>query len=272
MILTVPEGRLLDLGAAPSPADDGTAANCAANVGVADLQRLRRYFAALWLSYDVADLMLRGTVTNFFGDMPATIQILAAQMVLLFAQLGVICGYRPRSLLAVAALARALEAQAFGLNDFVYYTLMAALLAVVPDNRTGQRILLSQTAWLYAATAWLKLNGDWLSGGHLYVRQNYLAEIVGWPYPGWYRAAIAELPANALLAILGVLGEDSLALLLAHLAWRPGGAGRWRQRGAQGLSLALHAYAALALNVWFFGASMVLQVVALNPVRRSHGR
>jgi hypothetical protein len=107
---------------------------------------------------------------------------------------------------------------------------------------------------MYFATALLKTSSVWLSGGHLYVRHQYLSAAWPWPYPAPFRALVSTLAGNALLARAGLLGEFAMAALLFR---------RGPRRLALALALALHGYAALALNVWFFGASMVAMIAFL---------
>lgn len=220
------------------------------------LPRFRCWFALLWMCYDGADLLSRGTADILWITPQKVLPLIALQAALIGGQLCIVLGISaPLACLACFAL-RLAEAQFFfGLNDFYYYCVVILPLAFAGEKRAWTRdFLVAQLAWIYFATATLKLNPDWLSGGHLYVRQNYLAAIQGWPYPAWYQSHFLSLPGAALLARLGVAGEFALAVLLAT---------RRAPRFTAMLAIAVHGFAAAALNVWFFGASMVLGVIFL---------
>jgi hypothetical protein len=118
--------------------------------------------------------------------------------------------------------------------------------------------LLYELAWIYFTTAVLKLNGAWLSGDILYVRMRYLAAS-GWPLAGALERLTARPAVVIGLAMGAVAAELALAALLVS---------RRRRRLALVLCIGLHAFAALATDVWFFGASMIAQVWALFPRRR----
>ncbi len=120
-----------------------------------------------------------------------------------------------------------------------------------------------QAAWIYLATGALKLNPAWLSGGHLYVRQAYLAAVLRWPYPAPLAHALSHLTVDAGLAWVAASWEILLGVLL--VAGRPAAA-------IAGLAVAIHTFGALAMNVWFFGASMVAQVVLFLPRGRGGAR
>ena len=152
----------------------------------------------------------------------------------------------------------AFELTVFPFNDFYYYIVVCLLLAIPGNPRWRHDVLLLQTAWIYAATALLKVNADWLSGGHLFVRAGYLWNAGGWPHIGAFRACSESLACTAVLARGAVAGELLLAALLFARRGRP---------LAIALAVGIHLFAALMLNVWFFGASMVAQVALLFPTR-----
>jgi hypothetical protein len=236
------------------------------------VRRFRVAFAAIWLTYDVLDLCLKGTGTSvaYWSGAPRLLQLEAIQLALIAAEAGLLVGWRARRCAFAAFVLRAYEAYFFfRLNDFYYFSVVALILsqcrlesdparpgAPAPEPAWPRDVLLAQAAWMYFATALLKTSAVWVSGGHLFVRQQYLQTICGWPYPAVYRAFVATLGGNAFLARLGLAGEFLLAGLLAFRA---------PKRPTVALAVALHGFAALALNVWFFGASMVAQAAFLLP-------
>jgi hypothetical protein len=131
--------------------------------------------------------------------------------------------------------------------------------AAAPEPAWPRDVLLAQAAWMYFATALLKTSAVFLSGGHMFVRHQYLLVACGWPYPAFYRAFVSTLPGNALLARGAILGELALAGMIALRA---------PKRLTVALSLCVHGFAAVACNVFFFGASMVAMVAFLTPDRR----
>lgn len=226
------------------------------------LWRFRFAFTALWLTYDLADLIFHGTASILFGS--DAHGLFTLQLLLIGAQFLVLANMGARLACFLCFTLRLAEAKFFfGLNDFYYYCAMMLLLSSVSLEGPGQpakvwprSALLAQMAWMYFATALLKLNPDWLSGGHLFVRQAYLAGGQGWPYPGFYTACCLNLGAASALAKLGVLAEFTMAILLTMKRW---------PRLTLALGFSIHLFAALALNVWFFGASMVLGTYFLLP-------
>lgn len=232
------------------------------------VRRFRIAFAAIWLVYDALDLCLKGTAINQWvgGASLPVVGLTALQLGLIAAEIGLLSGRRARSCALAACVLRAVEAYFYlRLNDFYYFSVVALILSQCRLDRDGARepawardVLLLQAAWMYFATGLLKTSALFLSGGHLYVRHQYLLTALGWPYPAFYRDLVSTLSGNALLARLGLLGEFSLAALLALRA---------PKRPTVALALALHLFAALALNVFFFGASMIVQVAFLIPDR-----
>jgi len=238
------------------------------------MMRFRFAFAAIWLTYDLVDLIWGGTQAPFwlYSDRTAPHQIAALQIGLVLCELSVLLGFHPQKSLLLAFFLRAFEAWIFPLNDFLYYIVTALLLAHFESSFLGEKgkaqlwvrqVLVLETAWIYFSTALLKLNPSWLSGGDLYSRQMFQISSHAWPYPMFYKTLSSGLPLNAVLAWSAVVGEFSLALLLGY--WCLGGK---RKRGVSGMATVLviliHGFAAVALNVWFFGASMIAQVSFLT--------
>jgi hypothetical protein len=231
-------------------------------------------FAAVWLVYDVLDLWLGGTQSSFWGvvDPAVHLQITLAQIVLIVCEVGLITGWMPSVLMFTAFIARAFEAWCFPVNDFLYFCVVALLFSfadsVYDPNRPERPrwprdVLMFQTGWIYFCTALLKLNPAFLSGGDFFVRQNYLAALFGWPYPDFYLKIISGLSGNSVLAWMGVAGEFSMSILC--FAWLKYPARRRYLRPALIVGvIAIHGFAAVTLNVFFFGASMIAQIVCLT--------
>jgi hypothetical protein len=232
----------------------------------------RSAFGAVWLAYDLCDLLCAGTAicsywpSGVFGA-PDSLQLL--QLGLVACEVAMIRGSHALVAPLLAAALRAMEACWFlRLNDFYYFIVVALLLSQVPAGSGWRRpsaarlpgwvrdALRWQTAWIYLATGTLKLNTAWLSGGHLHVRHAYLADVVRWPYPRALVPWLTHLPVDAALAGVAAVSEITLGVLVA--AGRPAAA-------ILVLAAGIHAYGALGTNVWFFGASMVAQVALLLP-------
>jgi hypothetical protein len=238
-----------------------------------DLARFRRAFAAIWLAYDALDLFWSGTAfcANWLGALvngPQT-GMVVCQVGLVLAQLALLCDFAiPLAAIAAVAL-RSYEAfEYFGLNDFFYYLVTSSyLIFSAPEGeRDAQRVpawvrdaLVFQTGWIYVATAVMKMNPAFLSGGHFLVRHEYML-LSHWPFPGFLRPALESLAVNRALSYLTVGGELALGLLLIARRGRP---------LALVLVLGIHVFAALFVNVWFFSASMIAQVGLLFPRRAS---
>jgi hypothetical protein len=116
--------------------------------------------------------------------------------------------------------------------------------------------LLAQLGWVYFATAVLKLNADWLSGGQLFARTEYLVRGFDWPYPSFVRHAFQSAHFCAILAYVAVIGELLLAFVL--LARRPYWLGVVLVAG-------IHGFAMVVTNVWFFSVSNIVAVTLLLP-------
>ena len=230
-----------------------------------------RSFCGIWLAYDVLDVLLHGTesISGAFLAPGRARALLVVRACLVASEAAGLVLRRSRLPLAAIAALRALEAIVFlHLNDFYCCAITALILAQLAAAPDGDRlvawpkhVLRWQTAWIYFATALLKLNAGWLSGGHLFVRHQYLAVVQRWPYPDAYRHLVDTLAGNAWLARAGVTLELALAVLVALGA---------RRRFTVPLAAGIHLFGALAMNVWFFGASMVAQV-AFVSARRPRG-
>lgn len=231
------------------------------------VQRTRRWFSGVWLVYDVIDT-LTGAVEHSRNWMPhrPSMTLAAAHVVLIACGVQLVRDRRPFLYAMLAAGARLLETSQYGLNDFFYYALMMLLFAHGDGGpfERGKRplwvrhALLAQLAWIYLATGVLKLSGDWLGGGQLLARAEYLAVAYDWPYPAFVRELLASRPACAALARVGVAGELLLGLVL--LARRPYWLGVL-------LVVGVHGFAMLVMNVWFFSVSSVVAVTLLLPRR-----
>jgi uncharacterized membrane protein YphA (DoxX/SURF4 family) len=230
----------------------------AAEAADAAALRFRRLFALIWLTHDVCDLLGRGTASQSDPLAPGRPPLLTImQLGLIAAELGMVLG-RPSAPLfsLLAVMLRIFQAAFYPLNDFFYFVVIGLLLLVPGNPHWRRQVLVWQTAWIYLATGLLKLNDQWLSGGHLFVRFGYLWQAAGWPHPPALERCVASLSCTSMLAVGAVLAELALGILLL--------VGRGR-RPAIALAVGVHLFAALALNVWFFGASMVAQVVLLFP-------
>ncbi len=237
-----------------------------------------RAFAAIWLVYDLTDMAYRGTATlcrvGGFGDLIG--YLTANQILLIVVEAAWLIGIRPRLMALLAAALRACETYFYSLNDFRFFCVMCLILAVSDSDggkwksaRQGvaltwpRDLLVLQTGWTYFATGFLKLNPPFLSGGELYVRQNYLIAAFDWPFPAFYRSLIATLPLNSLLSWFGAAGEMALGFLFAAWVFCPR-----RRRILRMVSLPLvvgiHGFAAVALNVYFFGVCLVAQVFLMT--------
>jgi hypothetical protein len=244
------------------------------DVDARPLDSFRRAFAGIWLLYDGFDLALSGT--SLCAHWPSTV-IEGAPLGLQLIQLGLVLSqsalFAGRWIPAVAVAACALRLLEqflyFGLNDFLYYSVTVAWLAFAAphagrDDEKHRRCvpawvrdgLLIQTGWIYLASALLKMNPAFISCEHFWVRHAYQATVLHWPYPGFLRVWLSSLRVNAALAWVTVISEAALGALL------------WLRRGrplALALALGIHLFAALAVNVFFFGASLLAQVWLLFP-------
>jgi hypothetical protein len=227
-------------------------------------------FAAIWLAYDALDLALGTTERSLdWFPHPRDPGLVVVQLVLIATGAMLIWGRGVWAFGMTAAAARAVEGFVyFPLNDFFLGSIFLLLIAhstggpFRDDDRGGRGprwvhdVLLAQLAFIYAATAILKMNPDWLGGGHLFVRTQYLVVTWGWPYPGWLEQRLAAPPFDALLAKLAVLLELALAAVL--LVRRPFWLG-------VGMAVAIHVFGAFMTNVWFLSATMIASVVLLLP-------
>jgi len=234
----------------------------------------RRVFALIWVLYDVIDLAggmtERARVWFPHDRSPGLVSL---QGVLIVSGGALALGRFVWASGMIAAGARAAEAFVyFPLNDFFFASVMVLLLAHSDGgpfaNEAGARgqprqrprwvrdVLLLQLGWIYVATGVLKLNPDWLDGGQLFVRTQYLAISHGWPYPAGLSRALASLPFDARLSQAGAASEIALgAVMLVRGPY-------WI---AASLAIGIHLFGALVTNVWFFPASMAAGVLLLLP-------
>jgi hypothetical protein len=245
----------------------------------------RRVFAGLWLAYDAIDIVWGMTErSRMWFPHPRSPDLLALQAVLVASGAMLALGRRVWVFGMIAAAARVAEAFAFfPLNDFFFVSVVYLLLAHSEGGPFARRdagdpggagsrtdvarawprdVLIIQLGWIYLATGLLKLNPDWLDGGHIFVRTQYLWTSHGWPYPAPMEKALSSLAVDAWLAKLGASFELGLGVVL--MVRRP----YWL---AAGLVIGIHAVGALLTNVWFFSASMIAGVLILLP-RAPRGR
>jgi hypothetical protein len=233
----------------------------------------RRVFAGIWVVYDVVDLV--GGMTErerVWFPHARSPWLLAVQAVLIVSGLSLALGWRIWGSGMVAAAARATEAFVFfSLNDFFFGSVVYLLLAHSDGGpfERGRRpkwvrdVLLFQLAWIYFATGVLKLNPDWLDGGQLFVRTQYLWDSHGWPFPAFVEHALSSQAFDARLSQIGATLEIALGVVL--FARRSYGV-------AAALAIAIHTFGALVTNVWFFTASMAAGVLILLPRSRDRQR
>ena len=234
----------------------------------------RRVFAAIWVVYDLIDLgwgMTERARVWFPHD--RDLGLLAVQGVLLLSGTSLALGRRIWVSGMIAAAARATEAFVFfSLNDFFFASVVYLLLAhsdggpFARDPERGRHprwvrdALILQLGWIYVATGVLKLNPDWLDGGQIFVRTQYLATSHGWPYPEVLSEAFSSLAFDAKLSKVGAASEIALgALMFARGPYWP----------AAALAIGIHVFGAVVTNVWFFPASMAAGVLLLLPRRRA---
>jgi hypothetical protein len=234
--------------------------------------RFRIAFAIVWLAYDVADLAFGGTALSLLG--PMAIEgvrprgYVALEVALIVSEVGLLSGIGARFFAAAACALRAVFAWRFSAeNDFLYFIVASFLLSAArsdgpPFGKRRDRVrswpeeaLLHQLAWIYVATAVLKLNPAWLSGDTLSVRIRYLAS-AGSLLAKPLESITAYTPVLSALAIAAVIAELTLAALVFT---------RRHRTVTLALSIAIHAFAAIATDVWFFGAAMICHAWTLLP-------
>ncbi len=232
----------------------------------AGLALFRRVFATIWVVYDVIDLAFGMTERSriWFPHTRDT-HLLLLQAVLIASGVMLALGKNVWAFGIIACAARTAEAlRFFPLNDFFFGSVVYLLLAhseggpFARDRRPKwvRDTLLFELGWIYLATGVLKLNPDWLSGGHLFVRTQYLARSQGWPYATTLEHVLASRVVDARLSALGAALELTLGAVI--VLRRP----YWL---AAALVVGIHSFGALITNVWFFSASMAAGVLLLFP-------
>jgi hypothetical protein len=234
------------------------------------VRRARRCFAGVWLVYDVIDT-LAGAVEHSRDWMPhpTNLALAVTHTVLIACGAQLVRDHRPFVFGLIATGARLVETHFYGLNDFFYYAILMLLMAHGeggPFDRGKKPLwvrhaLLAQLAWVYFATAALKLSADWLSGGQLFARTGYLVRGFDWPYPSRLYQAFQSMHFCAILACLAVGSEFLLAFVLATR--RPYWLGVV-------LVVGIHTFAMVVTNVWFFSVSNIVIVILLLPRRPRH--
>ncbi len=245
-------------------------------VDAGPLRTFRVVFGLVWLAYDVLDVLYGGSRAAWsIGGLLARPQgsLLAVQGAAIALDLAIIAGRRLRLVAASAAMLRMAEAALFvPRNEFYYFVVIALILSHSEAAARAPRVprwpydvLRWQLAWIYFASALLKLNPTWLGGGHLFVRHAYMAEVYGWRYPDLVARCVGSLPCDRILARLALGGELAVATLVVL--------GRARAIVLL-LAVCIHGYAALALNVWFFGVAMIahLALVTRMPAAATASR
>ncbi len=236
------------------------------------LHYFRILFGVIWLIYDLFDLSygLSAKLSWIFTMPLHQPMVTALLVVLVICELGVVCGLWVTPCLWAAVVARALEAYYFPVNDYLYFCVTAVILTQINFNRDWSKpvrvwprdVLLFQTAWIYAASAFLKMNPHYWSGGDLFVRLNYTAAVLPLPYFDFYRHWISEPFFSASLARFSIVMEFLIPLLLVV----------WFLEKKRSRILALfiflavfgiHGFAMYGLNVYFFGLSLIAQVSCL---------
>jgi hypothetical protein len=236
----------------------------------ASLATYRRVFATIWLVYDLIDLALGMTErSRIWFPHPRDPHLFELQAVLVGSGAMLVLGKGVWAFGVLAAAARTTEAlRFFALNDFFFGSVVYLLLAHSDGGPFAKGLrpkwvrdaLLLELGYVYLATGVLKLNPDWLSGGHLFVRTQYLAYGQAWPYPHAIEHLLSLRAVDAWLAALGAALELTLGAVI--FARRP----YWL---AAALVVGIHAFGALITNVWFFSASMATGVLILFPRRSS---
>ncbi len=233
-----------------------------------------RVFAAIWVVYDVIDLgwgMTERARVWFPHDRSQGLVALQCALVVSGATLAL--GRQVWISGMIAAATRTAQAFIFfSLNDFFFASVVYLLLAHSEGGpfrrlprppgwrpRWVRDALIAQLGWIYLATGVLKLNPDWLDGGQLFVRTQYLVTSHGWPYPAALTRAMTSLAFDSTLSKIGAASEIALGMVM--LARGP----YWL---AVALAVGIHAFGALVTNVWFFPVSMAAGVVLLLPRAR----
>ena len=234
----------------------------------------RIFFAAIWLVYDLIDVSAGQTakILWFYRQAGQIHGVFIFQILLIICEGALILGWRPGFFALCAFLARGAIVWVAPLNDFYYFCVIALILSQCQWGKKevpawSRDLLVIQTAWIYFATAFFKLNPAFLSGGDLYARGNYEATVLPLPFPAFYKNWISHLNFDLGLSWMAVVLEMSMALTLVFWLLAKKRRPQYRNKIrwiAICLSVAIHGYAAVFLNVFFFGASMITQVALLT--------
>jgi hypothetical protein len=227
----------------------------------------RRWFAGIWVVYDVIDTLAGGVEhARDWMPHPPSFTLAALHVILVVCGVQLVRDRRPFAYGLTAAGARFVETSLYGLNDFYFYALVMLLMAHGDGGpfERGKRplwvrhALLAQLGWIYFATGVLKLNADWLGGGQLLARTEYLRLAFDWPYPPFLRHALQSTGFCAVLSYMAVGAELLLAFVLS--VRRPYWLGVL-------LVVSIHGFAMVMTNVWFFSVSNIVTVTLLLPRR-----
>lgn len=221
-----------------------------------------RTWMAVWLWYDLVDLWTGGTarILNMFTAQHSELFVVQCALIVLEAL--IVFGSKRLFWLAWVActLTRGWFAlRYFALNDFLYYTVFGVWVVLFYHQpaKHFRRVMLLQHAWIYLATSVLKMNEDFLSGGHVFVRHQYLL------FEGWFEFMPVLQDAYRWLASIEVSKALSWLVVVFELAigvcWLlASGCSKRVRQCAWALVLAIHVPAMFLDNVWFFGAAMII--------------
>ncbi len=243
------------------------------------LTYFRRAFAAVWLTYDIIDICFHRTEIYLWsiGAPSFHDSLTICQGILIVSGIALLIGWQSRWFFLFAFAARLIEAWHYPINDYLYYCAVTLILTQCDTENLGKdpnpstklglqwprNLLIFQTAWIYLSSAFMKLNPSFLSGGDLYVRQNYLATALSWYYPAFYKSWISGLHGNAILAWMTIVVETILPMVLVAWIYLPQSRKLLRVVAVV-LVFGIHGMGAFALNVYFFGASLFAQIFCLT--------
>lgn len=231
---------------------------------------LRKIFTAIWILYDVSDLLLHGATTvgwRLHGS-PLIQYYTILQIVLVIFETAIFFSFHPRLFAFACLLCRGCIASYWPLNDFLFYCIIMLIFSLCKTEH--QRVskwpidvLNAQIAWVYFSTAVLKINPAWMTGGGLYVRIQEAKMFLGRAYPQFIESIFSDLTYLSILARIAIIGELAVSLLLLYCLTTPN-ANRYARYLLCFLVCCIHIFAAITVNVLFFGAVMISMVVILN--------